>query len=247
MKDSTDTDVYCTPDDVAMAMDLPDPSDPFGVLKFDDVSHPSFEQVERMIRSNSDIIDRRLRRSWRENRVIDRIMSIDHYERDENTWRRDYYLRGGNFVQLERDLRPIDPALGDKIEVRTFMNQWHDLTAVYGSSSDTDPTDLQTRFWVDSEAGRLFYRSNVFQPRYNALRLTYRWGSEEPAPEPIRRLCILMTMIQILQTQPFFIKVGQGGDLGAVRQDMIRAWQEESNAIWGSYQRPSAVMSMYGC
>lgn len=244
MKDSTGTDIYCTPDDVAMAMDLPSPDDPFKAMVFDDTSHPSYEQVERMIRSNSDIIDRRLRRSWRENRVVNRVVSIDIYEHDENTWRKEYWLRGGNFVQLERDLRPIDPALGDKVEFRTFMNQWRDLSAFEGS--DADPAENQCRFWVDSEAGRLFYRSNVFQPRYNALRLTYRWGSEEPAPEPIKRLCVLMTMIQILQTQPFFIKVGQGGDLGMVRKDMIQSWQEEANQIWGSYQRPSAVLSMYG-
>lgn len=244
MKDSTGTDIYCSPDDVAMAMDLPDPSDPFKTMAFDDMSHPSYEQVERMIRSNSDIIDRRLRRSWRENRVTDRVVSIDVYEHDENTWRREYWLRGGNFVQLERDLRPIDPAKGDKVECRSMMNQWRDLTMIEGS--DADPGENMCRFWVDSEAGRLFYRSNVFQPRYNALRLTYRWGSEEPAPEPIKRLCILMTMIQILQTQPFFIKVGQGGDLGAVRRDMIQSWQEEANQIWGSYQRSSAVLSMYG-
>lgn len=244
MKDSTGTDIYCTPDDVAMAMDLPSPDDPFKAMVFDDTSHPSYEQVERMIRSNSDIIDRRLRRSWRENRVVNRVVSIDVYEHDENTWRHEYWLRGGNFIQLERDLRPIDPALGDKVEFRTFMNQWRDMSATEGS--DADPAEGQCRFWVDSEAGRLFYRSNVFQPRYNALRLTYRWGSEEPAPEPISRLCILMTMVQILQTQPFFIKVGQGGDLGAVRKDMIQSWQEEANQIWGSYQRPSAVLSMYG-
>lgn len=244
MKDSTGVDVYCTPDDVAMAMDLPDPNDPFKSMVFDDSTHPSYEQVERLIRANSEVIDRRLRRSWRENRVVNRIVNVDFYEHDENTWRREYYLRGGNFIQLERDLRPFDPCKGDKIETRTFGNQWHDISATEGN--DTDPMECQNRFWVDSEAGRLFFRINVFQPRYNALRITYRWGSEEEPPEAIRRLCTLLTMIQILQTQPFFIKVGQNGDLGMVRQDMIRSWQEESNYIWGSYQRPSAVMSMYG-
>ncbi len=244
MRDSTGVDVYCTPDEVAMAMDLPDPNDPFGTLRFDDASHPSFEQVERMIRANSEVIDRRLRRSWRENRVVNRVMSIDVYEQDENTWRKMYYLRGGNMIQLERDLRPIDPSKGDKIEVRSFMNQWHDLTPAGGS--DADPSEYSGRYWVDSENGRLFMRTNVFQPRYNALRLTYRWGSEEPCPEAIKRLCTLLTMIQLLQTQPFYIKVGQSGDLGMVRKDMIQSWQEEANSIWGSYQRPSAVLSMYG-
>lgn len=246
MKDSTGTDVYCTPDDVAMAMDIPDPNNPFEALVFNDMSHPSYEQVERMIRSNSEIIDRRLRRSWRENRVENRVLSIDLYEHDENTWRREYYLRGGNMIQLERDLRPIDPLKGDKIEVRTFMNQWHDLSALPENIMESADANDRSRFWVDSEAGRLFLRSNIFQPRYNALRLTYRWGSEEPAPEAVRRLCVLLTMTQILQTQPFFIKVGTGGDLGAVRQDLIKSWQDEANSIWGSYQRPSAVLSMYG-
>ena len=245
MIDSSGTEVYCSPDDVSQAMDLPDPSNGFGTLMFDDSSHPSYEQVERMIRANSEIIDRRLMRSWRENRVVNRIVSIDVYEKDENTWRRDFYLRGGNTIQLERDLRAFDAAKGDKIEFRTFMGQWRDMTDL--PTSDSDSADCTPRFWADSEAGRLKIRSNLFQPRYDALRLTYRWGSEEPAPEAIRRLCTLMTMVQILQTQPFFIKVGQGGDLGNVRQDMVRSWQEEANQIWGSYQRASSVVSMYGC
>lgn len=176
MIDSSGTEVYCSPDDVSQAMDLPDPSNGFGTMMFDDSSHPSYEQVERMIRANSEIIDRRLMRSWRENRVVNRIVSIDVYEKDENTWRRDFYLRGGNTIQLERDLRAFDAAKGDKIEFRTFMGQWRDMTDM--PTSDSDSADFTPRFWTDSEAGRLKIRSNLFQPRYDALRLTYRWGSE---------------------------------------------------------------------
>lgn len=96
---------YCTPEEVADTLDLPDPNDAMGMLSFSDVSHPSYNQVCRMIRSNEDVIDRRLRRTWRENTEKNRLYTINTYWHDLNGWRSDYYSEGGDFVQLRKDVR----------------------------------------------------------------------------------------------------------------------------------------------
>jgi hypothetical protein len=53
-----------------------------------------------------------------------------------------------------------------------------------------------------------------------------------------------MTAIQVLNSQFWVIKVGNGGDIGAVRNSMIRLWQDEINELFSSYQRPGRVFSM---
>lgn len=86
--------VYCTPEDVAETLDLPDPNDNYGTMMFSEMSHPSYSRVCKMIKSNEDIIDRTVRRSWKENRVVDQVLTINTYWHDINGWRQDYYTEG---------------------------------------------------------------------------------------------------------------------------------------------------------
>ncbi len=112
---------YCTPDEVAETLDLPsDPDDNYGYFTFTDMTHPSYKQVCRMICSNEDIIDRRLKRSWRVNYVKDRTLNIPKYWQDENAWRMEYYRQGGNYVQLRKDILPWDPTPVCKEESETW-------------------------------------------------------------------------------------------------------------------------------
>lgn len=68
--DNAEEPAYCTPEDVAATIDLPGDNQ-YGTYEFSDVSHPTYKQVCDMIRSNQNIIDNRLRKSWRENYVKD--------------------------------------------------------------------------------------------------------------------------------------------------------------------------------
>lgn len=235
---------YCTPEEVADTLDLPDPNDVFGAFSFSDVSHPSVNQVARMIRSNEDVIDRRLRRSWRENQVKDHVETIRTYWHDLNGWRSDYYSEGGDYIQLKKDMRPWDPTKGDRLEVRTRLNQWTDITysPIGGENPDDDNTSWNV--WFDYPMGKLYIKTRFFQQRYNALRITYRYGSEEEPPAAITRLCCLLTASQVLNMQFFNIKVGAGGDINGVKDATLRAWQDEINSIYTSYQRSGSVHSM---
>lgn len=233
---------YCTPEDVEETIDYPDKYDGFDRFRFTDVSHPSRRQVCRMIRSNEDVIDRRMRRSWRENRVKDQVLSINTYWHDENAWRTDYYLQGGDYIQLRKDVRPWDPSKGDKLELRTFNHGWVDVTDIVRDEGRNKDGRVA---WFDYPYGKLYIRTRWMMQRYNAVRISYRYGSDiEECPDAINRLCSLMTASQIINMQMFNIKMGMGGDITSIKEAMLSAWQEEMNSIWSSYQRSGSVHSM---
>ena len=233
---------YCTPEEVADTLDLPDPNDAMGVLSFSDVSHPSIFQVCRMIRANEDQIDRRLHRSWRENFVKEQTFTISNYWHDINGWRSDYYAEGGNYVQLRKDMREWDPTKGDRLYIRARQNKWIDITQTVLGQPDDD--GYMWNVWFDYPMGKLYIRTRYSQHRFNALRISYRYGSEEPVPDGIKRLCCILTASQIVNMQVFNIKVGAGGDIAGIKDALLRTWTEEANAIWSSYQRSGSVHSM---
>lgn len=107
---------YATPDSVAATLGLSDPEDPMSLLLFSDSSNPTADFVKDLILAAEDEIDRRLNRTWRENRVKDYITTISEYQADSNSvYRSWYYQSGGYEIQLRKDLRPWDPTKGDRL------------------------------------------------------------------------------------------------------------------------------------
>jgi len=106
---------YATPDTVAMTLGLSDPKDPNSAFKFSDASNPTYEFVEDLILSAEDEIDLRTHRSWRENRVVDEITTINSYQWDENAYRGAYFMNGGYEIPLRKNLRAWDPTKGDRL------------------------------------------------------------------------------------------------------------------------------------
>lgn len=373
---------YCTPEEVAETLDLPSETDNYGNFQFSDMSHPSYTQVCRMICSNEDIIDRRLKRSWKTNYVKDFVINIPKYWQDENAWRTEYYRQGGNSVQLRKDILPWDPTPiysndisvdyvstlaryivgeyaeingvpgrvayvadqpessgehagkyliryyrehrgglrtvyeasltedyvdtldryvvgepavinntkgkvaavkrtpetsgayagkyeiqyykevygGDKLEVRTNSNIWLDMsnkcidhTAAHTTDeynySDFDSifaADVQNNtFWFDRTNGRLFIKRRVFMPASQSMRISYRYGTpDEEIPSAINRLACLLTASQVINMQAFNVRLGVGGDITGIKDQMLKGWQDEMNTIYASYQRPGSVYSL---
>lgn len=235
------TPAYTTPELVADTLDLPDPVNPMDAYKFSNISHPTRDQVCRMICANEDQIDLRLKRSWRPNRVVDLMLDIPRYQHDENSWRSDYFLYGGYTIPLHRDILPWDPDKGDRLLLRNYAGQWQDV-----SHNLSDDALGSQNFTFDYKGGRLILRTHFRQPRYNGLRITYRYGDEEGTepPQGIQRLCCLMTAKQIINSQFWVVKVGTGKDIANVKNSMLKNWDDEMNAIWSSYQRPAKVYSM---
>lgn len=230
---------YTTPEQVAETMDLPDPHNPDDVYKFSNISHPTYNTVCEWIAANEDQIDKRLKRSWRVCRIRNREYNIPVYRNDENSWRGAYYLNGGYTINLRRDILPWDPSQGDKLELRTPNGYWTDVS---GMCQDGISFNSQS-FSFDYQGGKLMLRTYFIQPHYNSVRISYRYGNEDDGEVPyaIQRLCALMTAKQILNSQFWVIKVGNGGDIGSIKSTMLRAWDDEINAIISSYQRSGRV------
>ena len=237
---------YCTVEDVEQVLDLPDPNDPMGYLHFDDMSHPNYNTVLKALLANEDQIDRRLRHSWRVNYVKHSVFNIDTWEQDENARRAAYWQRGGNMVQLHSDILPFDSSLGDKVEVRTRSNKWIDVSTCTEDENVESPSEgMMPFFRFDYKEGRMYIRTRINNPKFNSVKVSYRWGDTSPVPDAISRLCVLMTATNVLNQQMFNIKLGSGGDIAGIRDSVMKAWQEEMNMIWASYQRVGSVRGMF--
>lgn len=128
--------------------------------------------------------------------------------------------------------KPIPPE--DEHKLPEGMPEYRELPREYGNL-----------FWFDERDGRLLIRLRYFQPRFNALCITYRYGSAEPVPAGIKRLCNLIVATNILAMDFYSVKVGMGGDISGLRDQAMSRWQDEINRLYSSYQRSCSVHSLY--
>jgi hypothetical protein len=223
------------------------------LLQPSDASLPDWDELCFRITVAERFIDRYTGRSWRENRVKDEVFDINTYWHDENSRRYEYWIQGGYNVQLNRNVLPFDTSKGDRIEIRTLSNQWIDISPYYNLTTDMpleslgclDEPEHQPdrahpnlrhtvpygRFWIDNNQGLLFVRLGYFQPKQNALRITYRWGNVGEVPPDIKRATALKVGLTLLNEELYMTKIGMGGDLGSNKSDLKRAMQDEINEI----------------
>ena len=233
---------YCSVEDVEETLDFPDPSDPLGIFRFSDVSHPTYARVQKMILSAEDEIDRRTRRSWRINYVKDHVATINTYWHDINGVRMAYFRNGGDYVQLHKDILPWDPEQGDKLEVRTHGNQWIDITERPLKGDAPGGHTINT--WFDYRRGKLYLRTRLYQVKANALRISYRYGSPDPVPAGINRLACLTVASQILAMDMYSVRMGVGGDVAGLKDQTLSRWNEEMGMLYSSFQRTGSVYSV---
>lgn len=132
------------------------------------------------------------------------------------------------------------------------MNSWIDISSGNVPTNTNDPEakafsgyKFGSLFWFDEASGRLFLRYRFLQPRFNALCISYRYGSEEPVPAGIKRLCNLIVATNILSMDFYSVKVGMGGDISGLRDQAMSRWQDEQARLYSSFQRSGSVHSMY--
>ena len=130
------------------------------------------------------------------------------------------------------------------------MNSWVDLgeSPFKIDGVQDPPTEFRhgygNLFWFDEHAGRLFLRARVWQPMFNAVCISYRYGSQEPVPAGIKRLCNLIVATNILTMDFYSVKVGMGGDISGLRDQAMSRWAEEQQRLYSAYQRSGSVHSM---
>ena len=135
--DGTIVTTYCEPLDVMKAIRIIDYYSPDGdILQPSDASLPDWDELCFRITVAEKFIDRYTGQSWRPNKVKNEIHDINTYWHDENARRFEYYLQGGYFVQLHKNIIPFDTSLGDRLEIRTLSNRWIDISPYCNFDSD---------------------------------------------------------------------------------------------------------------
>jgi hypothetical protein len=165
-ENDTESELYCTPDDVARYIEPRDQDKD----TFDTTTNPDRDTIYDYIEAASSKMDRKTQQAWRANTVRD--ATFDH--------RGIYYWLSGHPITLEKkNVRPMNPDKGDKLEVWNG-NEWEDFL--------TKPSYTQGRdgdYWVDGPNGILWvYERAILRP-HPKFRITYRYGYDH-VPADIR-------------------------------------------------------------
>jgi len=126
--------------------------------------------------------------------------------------------------------------------------EWPRYRTYNDNDVDADPglmAGYGNLFWFDERSGRMFLKHRFLWPRYNSLCISYRYGSEEPVPAGIKRLCNLVVATNVLTMDFYSIKVGMGGDISGLRDQAMGRWAEEIGRLYSTYQRAGVVRSLY--
>lgn len=209
---------YCTPEDVIDLLMIRDPCTQ-EIMTLTDKSFPTRDWVQKRILVASDYIDSATQDTWGVIQHKDYIMDRGDLWWLTNTSRINMpWQRGGWHTQLINPILPWDPEQGDKLELRVSQNEWTDVT-----------DEIEKTFWFDYEGGSFYWLRPTLDP-YNRFRITYRYGRNTTPPYDIQDACVKSVAITIMQTDWYRSKFAGGGDLSS-KQETIRAWKEEINAV----------------
>lgn len=215
---SDTTTYYCTVDDVANLFQQDD--------TFDATTNPTKSQVEESIAEWSAYIDRETRHAFRANQVHDETHDQKHLY---------YWLTGHPLNLLKRDLRPLDPAQGDKLEVWTG-NYWEDwLTeGSYKEGRDED-------FWLDAPVGQLWLYERAFISPHPKFRITYRYGKDF-VPDDIERACAKYVAQDLIHSDFYGTMVpGNNNAANADPQESAKMWYSQAENIVANYEELSWI------
>ena len=205
---SPEDKLYCSPDDVSVFFDkFSGPNgDPLFSDGFGSDTNPTAGEVEMLIEEQTEYIEEITGHAWRAKKVREETKNLE----------RSYYFNAGTPFQLmHRDVRDLDPAKGDKLEV--FEGSIESGPGDGYSNWLEDPNQVQGRnegdFWIDNQTGKLYiYKAGYFFERYKYLRVTYRYGKEK-VPASIRNSCAKLVAADLLKAQQFRVTTpgGEGG------------------------------------
>lgn len=150
---------------------------------FTSSTKPTDTAVAKIINRAEDEIDQRTHHAWRTVTVTNELHNLD-----------DYYMLGyGVEIRLlHRAIKTFSYAAGDRIQYWNGTG-WQDLF----TSGDVMDSSIS---YIDYEQGRIHTKSSFFSfiTEYK-FRVTYRYG-EATVPNDIANCAILMTCIQLLNT-----------------------------------------------
>lgn len=221
MSVSSVTVTYCSADDIARQLQVAE----FGG---EGATRPSLDDVENIILEMQDEIDSRTKHGWREKTATDEYHDLDQLNYEDGA--------GWPIYLKHRSIRTLDTSEGDKIEVWDGSS-WTDWVA---SANYTEGRDED--YWVDYTTGVLYIKSTGGFFKIKAVRVTYRYG-ESSVPKDIRKCCILMTCIDILEMNNRTLLVPEEANPMLSYSSKIARWEKKSEEIMAEN---SEVLVPYG-
>jgi len=201
------TTYYCAVEDVANIL---------GMDTIDETTSPSYSQVESIINTIEDEIDRYTGHAWREKQSE----IIEYREVGRTGWRHPLWTWFGFPLVLgHRMIRtPLDKNSGDMFEVY-IGNTWEDW--LDGSHDDY--------FWVDDYNGIIYIKIGIWGYRWRWARVRYRYG-DTIVPGDIKMACTLLSAAYLLEAQQRWVDIPEGTS-GVSPRDRIQAWRSQAYSI----------------
>jgi hypothetical protein len=164
----------------------------------------TIKDVEDRINENEEAIEDETNHSWQSKTVTDETHHIEG----------DYMRDVGIQIPLKnRVIRDLASGSGDSLKVwnGTEMEEWLD------NKEESRTGD----FWLDYELGILFIRNSYYPKRF-AVKITYRFG-EASVPTNIRKICTMMTAVDLWNTDDQSAIVREGGDSVSIQTKIENA------------------------
>lgn len=232
---SPEDKLYCSPDDVANFFDKfsgPDGSTTFSG-GFGTDTNPTASEVEMYIEEQTEWIEEQTGHAWRAKRVENETMDLS----------RAYYFNAGTPFQLmHRDIRDLDPAKGDKLEVFAGSIESGDDDGYENWLTNPDYTAGRNEgdYWVNNEEGKVYiYKAGYFFDRYKYLRVTYRYGKEN-VPAAIRNACAKLVAADLLRTQQFRV-TNPGSEEAPDPTKVAESFQEQAEKRLETYKEVKSI------
>ncbi|MCK5609021.1 hypothetical protein KAR91_44515 [Candidatus Pacearchaeota archaeon] len=209
---------YCTAAEVASLLRLIDGDETPSRLTFDETTDPTLAEVEDWINDAEDQIDNACRHAFREVQITN-----EYHDITLGQWRFGYE------IQISARRSPLRTFVSgtDKIEIWRG-DVWEDLI------SDANYTEGRNNdYFIAYETGIIFVRTIRPALRAHSIRLSYKHG-EATVPRDIKRACILLTSLNILENDDYKIILPENTDKYAI-ESRISQYKKDIDKILGRH------------
>lgn len=210
-----DTELYCTPREVASFM---------GRTAFTDSTNPTRFEVEDIISDMCDSIDARTHHAWRKTRVTNEYHDVriqDRYQGYGN-YPYDYSTRIALYLKYHA-VRPFVSGT-HKIEVWDG-DSWVDFVTEYTEGRAQD-------YWINYERGVIYFVNRYPLRQRSNVRVTYDYGHSLPNGD-IKRAAIMLAAAVIIGGKEDLNVVYPQSTMGTVldTRDRWEKWNEKAEEI----------------
>jgi len=187
-------------------------------IDFNENTDPNIIMVNKNILRNQEHIDRKTGHSWQS----EKQKRNEVHDIPSSLW--DYGQGIPIFTQHRMLKAPFDVTKGDKFEI------WDGIDYI-----EQDVTQNDNFIHFDKVSGTFYIRGFFFTIlTKKRFRITYRYGGDqenEPVPQDINKACVLLTSINILETDFQMSQIKYGGEGTVSKRETIQMWREEVNEI----------------